>query len=196
MRRLTTNVLLLVVLALVVSRPMGSSNINPANQYHNIFTMTGQVTVANTGAETSIIGAGVGTDTVPANTLQVGSTFHFRLWGIHSATANPNVTVRVKLNGATIVTSGAVATGNSTNQLFAIEVYATILTIGAGGTMFIQGEYMEYDTPNANVYSMTTTTATSINTTIDQVVDCTYQWGTAALANSVTSTIASLEQIR
>ena len=93
--------------------------------------------------------------------------------------------------------TGAVATNNSTNQLYDVEVWVTVQTAGAGGTAFIQGAWKEWTTTGAtNNFAMANTSATSFNTTVAHTIDIGFAWSAASASNSVTSTNVYLNQLR
>lgn len=77
----------------------------------NLFAQTTNQTVANTVTETTLIDGGVGTLALPANFFKVGKSIRFELLGYHSSTANPNITIKVKLGSTVVLTTGAVTSG-------------------------------------------------------------------------------------
>jgi hypothetical protein len=157
-----------------------------------LLTKTDTTTVANTTTETSLIGTIVGTNTLPANFFTVGKTLRIKGYGFHSGASSPNITVKVKFGSTVILTTGSVASGNSSNTLWDIEAVITNRTTGAGGTVFGQGVYRELDgTPKFN--GMINTTATTVDTTASQVVTVTVQWGTASASNTFSFTNLSME---
>lgn len=150
-----------------------------------IFAQTASVTVANSSTETSVIGAGQGSMTIPANFFTVGKSISFRAVGVHSASASPTIRWRFKIGVTTVLDTTAVTSANSTNAGLVVDVYITCRTTGAGGTVFIQGNYTE----EANAtFSFANTAVTSINTTITNLLDLTVEWGTGAPGNTVTIT--------
>ncbi|MGH7250004.1 MAG: hypothetical protein ACREGC_03450, partial [Minisyncoccia bacterium] len=110
---------------------------------YTLFSQTQAITIGNTAGESSILGTGSGTTTIPADSLIVGTTIKILAYGIHSAVAVPNITINLKLNGVTIATTGAVASGNSTNNYTEIRAEFTCYTTGAGGTAWVQSAYTE-----------------------------------------------------
>lgn len=160
-----------------------------------VFMQTASVTVGNTGVETTLTGSGIGSLTLPANFLKAGTTLKVRVFGTHSATLAPTIELKVKLGGVTILDTGAVTTGNSTNDLFSIEGWVTCRTTGAMGTVFAQGWYNERAQipANALAYPMVNTTTSTIDTTAADAVDVTLQWGLGAVGNTATATHLVLE---
>ena len=159
-----------------------------------IFTQTADKTVANTVTKTSIIGTGVGTLTLPANFFVAGKSVKFEIHGYHSSTANPNITISFELGGTTVATTGAIASGNGSNDGFTVSGIITCRTTGSSGTVSAAGEYLELHN-NGTRKGVTQSGTTTINTTTAQVLDCTVTWGTAAAGNTLTSQVSTFEII-
>jgi len=150
-----------------------------------IYTQTADKTVANTVVDTSIIGTGVGTVTLPANFLVAGKSIDFKVMGYHSSTGNPTITVKIKL-GSTVVATGTATSGNGTTNGFTILASVTCRTTGATGTVASAGMYQELH--NGGAYEgLVQTGTTTIDTTVTQVFDVTVTWGTASASNTITS---------
>jgi hypothetical protein len=171
----------------------------PANVAMNaLFTGTASVTVGNTGTETSLMPAGIGSLTIPANFLIPGKTLRVKLKGYYSTTTVPgNVTANFKLGGTTVVTTGAdAAVGSLTNLFWEAEVDVTCVTVGSSGTAWIQGKVLlEVAALGCDVNGMTNTTTTTLNTTTGLAIDFTWTWGTANASNTITLTNCSIELV-
>ena len=157
-----------------------------------IFTQTASTTVVNTVTETSLIGTGVGTLTLPANFLVLGKTIRITSKGFHSSTGSTPIRIRVKLGSTTVLDTGSHSSHNDTNALYEIEAIITCRTTGASGTVFSQGVYEEVGSTLDRV-PMSNTTTTTINTTTSQVITITVEWGTADSGNTITSTNTIVE---
>lgn len=156
-----------------------------------IYTPTSSVTVANTVTETTLLTSAI---TLPAAFFVAGKTLRFRLSGVHSAVSNPNIRVRVKVGGTTILDTTAMASGNSTNALAIIEGEITCRTTGASGTIIGQGSYHEYGGgASSGDMPMTNTATTTLNTTTSKTFDITVEWGTASASNTLTITNGTIE---
>lgn len=149
-----------------------------------IFTQTASGTCANTTTETTISSTGVGTLSLPANFFVAGKTLKIKAFGFHSSTANPNLTIKIKLGSTVVLTTGAHAVHNGTNHLIEIDALITCRTTGGSGTVFAQG--MVHD--NTDNIQMVNTAATTIATTSGQNITVTAQWGTASASNTITLT--------
>jgi hypothetical protein len=83
--------------------PLFASNV-PNLTASTLFSSTATVTVAATTVETSIIGSGSGSLTLPANYLTAGKTIRFSLRGLYSTPTLSvgNILVKIKLGGSTL----------------------------------------------------------------------------------------------
>lgn len=160
-----------------------------------LFTQTADATVANTVTETTLIGTGVGTVTLPANFFVAGKTIKMIITGYFSTTGTPNDTMAFKLGSTTVLTTGAMAMGsNSSNQLWRMEMILTCRATGTTGTVMAQGYCICLDSTVAvRIMEMVTTATTTINTTISLAIDSTNTWGTASESNTITATNCILE---
>lgn len=161
--------------------------------YFPIFAQTQTVTVGNTVTETTLVGTGQGSVTLPANFFFVGKSIRCKMLGYHSSTANPTITIRFKLGGSTVATATG-SSGNGSNDAFAIEFYITCRSIGGTGTIFGQGQYAELHTGGL-VAGMATTATTTIDTTGTLAANITVEWGTAAAGNTISATNFTIENM-
>ena len=160
-----------------------------------MFSQTTDKTVANTVTETTLIDGGVGNLTIQANSLKVGDTIRLALLGYHSGVSNPTIRVKVKTNSTVQLDTGAVGSANSTNELVQLNALLTVRSIGASGSIIGHGYYQELGAGIGN-FPMVNTAAVTIDTTIDQVLDITVEWGTASASNTITSTNVLIEILR
>jgi hypothetical protein len=164
----------------------------------NLFSQTANGSISGTTTETTLIGAGSGSLTIGANTLQAGDVIKIRMRGFYTDTTGTR-TYRSKLAGTTQATS-AINPANATNGSFEISILITIRTIGAGGTAIAQGKVTHYDsggTQTGVTSSFTPQTATfSIDTTVANVYDLTCQFSAVGATNSATSTNFTIQKIK
>ena len=152
-----------------------------------VFSQTASVTVGNTVTETTLVGAGQGSVTLPANFFIVGKAIRMTMRGVVSSTGGPNITVKVKLGATTILTTGAVAAASATDDGFVLDALLTCRTVGATGTIFSQGSFQELIVAG-NIMDMANTAAATIDTTGTLAIDVTVEWGAAAAGNTITAT--------
>ena len=159
-----------------------------------LFIQTADLTVANSVTEVTILGAGLGTLIIPANSLKVGSVIICKVEGIVSDTMNPTLRVRIKAAGVTIVDSGAVSLGGTSDDHFAIDVQMIVRTIGTTGTMMTTGGVITSRNDHFGLVRAGASPDVSvINTTLGLAMDATVEWGTAATGNTITSQICVLK---
>ncbi len=159
------------------------------------FTATSAVTVGNTGVETSLIGAGVGTTTIPASYLSIGSMIRVSITGtIGTDVVVPAITIKFYY-GATVI---ATATHTPVAQLAAASFFeftatSVVTAIGASGSM-TAGAIMWPRTLTA-LGPFANPAAVSVDTTTAKAIDVKVTWGTANANNTITAGTAYIEMI-
>jgi hypothetical protein len=157
------------------------------------FSQTASVNVSSSTAEATILGAGAGTLTIPANRLAVGSVIRISGQGFGQR-ASGNFTLRIKLGGSTILATATAGISWAANGVFFLDAQLTVRTIGATGTIIGQGQIRSGATANLEGSLDLLNTATSvIDTTGTLAVDVTAQWSTNAGTNTITCTNALIE---
>ena len=179
-------------LLITTSAAQKTTNFQPIDNYNvgAIFSATASVTVANTVTETSIVGTGVGSVTLPANFLAAGKTLRFKMFGTIGSVLTPTARIKIKIGSVVVIDTTALAllviTGTN---IFETEAMITCRTAGASGTVFGQGLVFYYtsSTGLSGIATPNTTTST-IDTTASQTLDVTFTWGTASASNTITCT--------
>lgn len=148
--------------------------------------------VTATTVETTIIGPGVGTLTVPANGFQIGDSFTCALDGLVTCLGSSTLHVRVRtLTGVILADTGIIAMEAATNKSWLINLYFTIRTLGGAGTASISSgglfSYIKNSGTNFEGYVLSTLNNTTFNTTIDNTLVITVQWNTTSAGNSILS---------
>ena len=170
----------------------GGSKNYPSNC---LFVQTATGTVANTVSETALTSTGVGSLTLPANFFIAGRTI--RIWGqgFHSTTGTPTIRIKIKLGSTIIADTGAQTSTAASNNWIVVNADITCRTVGASGTIFTQGEYREASTsPSSfNLFALSNTATTTIDTTASQALSVTAQWGTASASNTISMTNFTME---
>lgn len=156
-----------------------------------LFTATADKTVANTTTETSILGTGVGSLSVPAKFFYPGRTITVSLRGYYSTAALlPSMTVKVYL-GANVVCTASAGTlvASTSNKEFNLVFTITCRTSGASGTVMGQGD-IRYITTLGGIAQdgLVNTATTTVDTTASNALDVKLTWGTASTSNSLTVT--------
>lgn len=163
----------------------------PTTINYGLFAQTSDsATITNTTAETSIIGAGVGVLTVPANTFQVGDSFQANLSGHIDSKNNDKLRIRLKtLGGVLLADTGDITMPNCTNQHWDLKCMFTIRALGIAGAASIASTCMFTYTKNAsNAFegeNISIVNNTTFDTTISNTLNITAQWNAADLLNAI-----------
>ncbi len=167
-----------------------------------LFTQTANVTVANTTAYTTLVGAGVGTPTMPAAYFVVGKTLRVKLYGFYSeALADAtSLSLRFEMGTTTCavvtVDPAGVAVGDQTTQGFTSEFIVTCRATGSSATMLTQGEIRCTTSGNAVLGSSHTSTAFSANTALALAIDVKAKWASGVTAaDTITVTNLTIEEL-
>lgn len=158
-----------------------------------VFAQTGDGgPVTATAVETTIIGPGVGTLTVPANGFQIGDSFTCALDGLISCTSSSTIEVRIKtLSGALLADTGIIDLAAATNKNWIMNLYFTIRTLGGAGTASVSSgglfSYIRNGGTQFEGYVLSEVNTTTFNTTIDNTLVITVQWDTSDPNNSILS---------
>lgn len=147
--------------------------------------------ITNTTVETSLIGAGVGTLTVPANAFNVGDSFTAKICGSLSCANNETIHIRVKSDGNVIADAGVFQMKITTNKYFEILLDFTVTKIGVSGVaeLFVNGQYSYNQNANTNLdgVNFALISNTTFDTTITNTLSITAQWGASNVANKIQS---------
>ncbi len=169
-------------------------------QYANssIFTSSAAVTMA-TAAELSCFGAGIGSQTIPANSVVVGTKFRISCLGVYTTPAANTATVTVKFKwGTTVIgtaTTGAMP-ASQTGTVFAVNGDCTFRSIGAAGSVACTGTFIWGDgLIAAGSHTGGINATTTIDTTAAAVLDATWTWSSVAGSQTATGNQAGLQVV-
>ena len=156
----------------------------------SIFTATADKTVANTVTETSLVGTGFGTTTLPANFFIAGKTVKVRLNGKIATTGTPTAQVKVYLGSTAVVdTTAATLTAITGTTYWEANFVLTCRSTGGSGSVYGQGQVNYYTAVNGIAgIAAPTTSVTTVDTTASNVLDVKLTWGTASASNTITAT--------
>ena len=175
----------------------GSGNVSWTSLSNfGLFAQTADsVTISATTTETPILGSGVGTLTVPANSFQVGDSFHAKIGGVISAANNENLTIRIKTGASTLATLGPIQLTTTTSEFWELEIDFTIRSLGASARLQTNGQFNYVDVGGSGTYlGSGFNTNTTIDTTSSNSLDITAQWGSTNASNSIMSDIFYLKK--
>ena len=142
--------------------------------------------VTNTTTETSIVGFGVGSLQVPRDTFVAGDSYHAKVGGMLSAQNNDLITIRIKSGAIVLATTGAIQLSAATNLAWEIELDFTIQTIGVSGTVLTNGNFA-YNRDTGSLEGFVFQDSEVIDTTIDNTLNVTVQWGQAKTQDNIYS---------
>lgn len=147
--------------------------------------------ITNTTVETSLIGSGVGSLTVPANGFSVGDSFTAKICGSLSCANNETIHIRVKSDGNVIADAGIFQMKITTNKYFELIIEFTVTKIGGLGVaeLFVNGQYSYNQNANTNLdgVNFALVSNTTFDTTIENALSITAQWGASNVANKIQS---------
>lgn len=146
-----------------------------------IFVATSTATLTGTTNETTLIGSGIGTLTLPAGFLTVGKTIRITARGnLTSPVAPTTVVFKLKLGSNVIIQSASITPGTSqTARSWGMISEIITRTIGASGEVIGNGQIYNTATPAWNsigaprVAEFQSTSTVTVDTTASQVIDFT-----------------------
>lgn len=162
-----------------------------------LYTQIGASTrITNTTVETSLLDGGVGTLTVPANGFKVGDSFLAVMTGHISSVNNHTLHIRIKTDGVALADTGIITMPATTNKHWKLDINFTVRTIGASGVAsIVAGGTFFYTKDASNSFegaNFSTETFTGFDTTIDNTLEITAQWGTASTGDIIYSELFTL----
>jgi hypothetical protein len=178
----------------------GTSPVLPLPVVYGLYAQTASsAIVTNTTAETTIIGSGVGTLSVPANGFSVGDSFRAVFGGVMNAGNNQTIRIRMRTGSVLLLDSGLQNLGSSvTDDVWSLNVDFTIRQLGTAGVASIVslGSFHYTKTNNASVqgFGFNVVNSTTFNTTINNTLDVTVEWGAASTGNNIYSDIFILNK--
>lgn len=169
------------------------STLNPLPTNRGLFSQTGtSVTVSGTTTESSIIGGGVGTLSVPANGFQVGDSFRAVLGGVVNIANGQTIRIRVKTDSIVLLDSGVqTLINNVTDAIWSLNIDFTIRQLGTSTNASIVslGSFHYTKTNNGTVegFAFNTINNTDFDTTVSNELDITVEWGSTSALNNIYS---------
>jgi hypothetical protein len=151
-------------------------------------------------AEQSIIGAGVGTLSVPANAFSIGDSFTAALDGIISCISSATIHIYVKtVAGAILADTGVVSLAAATNKSWILNLYFTVRTLGGVGVASISSgglfSYIRNGGTQFEGFVLSTINATTFDTTVNNELVITAQFNTANAGNTIKSYNFTLQKV-
>ncbi|MEI7960729.1 MAG: hypothetical protein WCI04_00175 [archaeon] len=171
----------------------------PATVYGLYSQTANSFPVTATIVEGTLIGAGVGTLSVPANGFFVGGSFNAKLNGHISCVGSATIQVKIKANSVVLGDTGIIALDTTTNKHWQLDLNFTIRSIGGVGVGSIVSSgffgYIKNAGTNFEGANFITINNTTFDTTILNTLVVTAQWNTTNAGNSIYSDIFVLNKI-
>jgi hypothetical protein len=167
---------------------------------YGLYTQTSSSTpITNTTSETSLLDGGIGSLTVPANGFKLGDSFRAVLTGHISSVNNHTLHIRIKSNGSILADTGVITLPATTNKNWKLDIDFNIRQIGVAGVASIaSGGSFIYNKDSNNGFEGATFSVlntTTFNTTVNNTLVITAQWGTASTGDSIYSDIFTLTKV-
>lgn len=157
------------------------------------------VPITNTIAESTLIGAGVGTLSIPPNAFSVGDSFRVEMGGVLSSKNNENFRLRIKTGSVVLADSGLQSFPLITNEIWQVAITFTIRSLGSAGvgSIISLGEFHLTKSSNntQNGFAFNTLNNTTFDTTIGNTLNITAQWGSVSALNNIYSDVFVLNKI-
>jgi hypothetical protein len=155
--------------------------------------------ITNTIVETSLIGPGVGTLSVPPNSFKVGDSFTVKMCGNLSCANNETIHIRIKSDGTVIADAGVFQMKIATNKFFELIIDFTIAQIGGPGVgkLHVNGQYSYNQNSNTQLdgVNFALISNTVFDTTVLNDLSITAHWGSANVDNSIQSQNFVLQKV-
>lgn len=167
---------------------------------YGLFTQTGSSTpIAATTTSGSLLGAGAGSLSVPANGFRVGDAFQASFSGKISAQNNDTLQILVRSNEVVLSDTGVMSMSGVTNKSWRLDIDFAIHKIGAAGVAEISTagvfQYRQ-NASNALIGEIfTSINSSSFDTTITNTLVVTAQWGSNNANNSIYSEFFLLKKV-
>ena len=164
---------------------------------YGLFNQTGSSTpITGSTAETSLIGGGVGTLSVPANGFTKGDAYHAILTGVSHFHNNDTIRIRIKADSQILADTGNITLTGAIDRRWKMEIYFSIREIGAAGVASIltAGTFMYTKDASDDFQGINfgTENNTTFNTTIDNTLEVTAQFNN--VQNGIYSSIFTLNK--
>lgn len=175
------------------------ANFIPTTNYGLYAQTSNSTPVTATTIESSLIGAGVGTLSVPANTFKIGDSFVAKLIGQITCVGTATIRIRIKSDSVVLADTGIISLDVSTNKKWFIDVNFTIRELGSAGVgsivsgglfSYIKNAGLNFEGQDFSIINNTT-----FDTTILNSLDVTAEWNTNNVGNTIHSELFVLNKI-
>lgn len=175
-----------------------ASALNPYTTIGGLFAQTANSTpITNTTSELSLIGTGLGSLSIPANSFKVGDSFSVSMWGHLDARNNDDLQFFIKSGTTVLGTVGPVTMGGATAQHWNLEVKFTIRALGGPGvgSIISAGQFSYIKNASTAFEGADYTNVNSFDTTSSNTLNITAVWSAATPLNNIYSEFFVLTKI-
>jgi hypothetical protein len=157
------------------------------------------VVYAPSGGQKDLIGTGVGSLVIPANTLKIGDSFAAKMCGNLTNTNNQILHIRVRSNGVLIIDALEYNLSTTTDKYFDLVLDFTVTKLGGAGVAELFSNGIFTYNKNAAVamegvhFGLVSNTV--FNTTIVNSLSITAEWVTNNAANTIRSQNFTLTKV-
>jgi hypothetical protein len=164
-----------------------NSTLAPFPTVYGLFSQTGNsVTVSGTTSETTIVGLGIGTLTVPANGFSIGDSFTLKMFGDLGTQNNDTLRIKVKSGSVILGDTGLVTMPTISDNHFMLDIGFTIRATGTtGNASILSSGFFTFITDSSNNY----------DTTSSNTLDITAQFNTTNASNFIYSEFLVLNKV-
>ena len=154
---------------------------------YGLYAQTVQsATITNTTTETSVIGSGVGSLTVPADTFLRGDSYRAKIGGVISAQNGDTIDIHIKTGSTVLASTGSINLSPVTALGWELELDFTIASLTATGSMCTNGNFA-YNRDTGSLEGFVFQDVQTIDTTIANTLDITVTWGQAKTQDQIYS---------
>jgi hypothetical protein len=172
-----------------------TGSINGITPVGGLFAQTVDTTfiAPTTPATQQMIGTGVGTLTVPANSFKVGDSFHLKCGGLKSNGNGSDIQIMLKSGTVILAESGVISLVGLANAPWEMELDFTIRALGSPGTANINtnGQWTVTDAGVYLGFGFNNVNNTTFNTTIENTLTIDIMQSDATDFVSVTNLVLS-----
>ena len=181
----------------------GSGYVPPSSLNYGLFSqISPSIPVGNLIQNGSLVGLGLGTLTVPANTFNIGDSFQANMMGHLSSKNNENFTIDVWSNGVgttLLGSTGPIKLPTTTSKHFELNLFFTIRALGiSGGAEICSSCSFTYSKDASNSFegaNFVVINNTSFDTTIANTLDIDVSFASVSVLNQIYSDYFTLVKL-
>jgi hypothetical protein len=178
-------------LAQVLTSDGASTPLWSTPQVYGLFSQTSIKTVVNTNVETSLIGSGVGSLSVPAGYFQNGYSILYKTGGIFRDSANGQL-IRFRLRNSGVLFDSGILVLSNVNTLRGWNIECQFTYYDGN---IISNFNFSYTDGNNDSFGFTNQGTNPINNLVSNSLSFTVQWSTANANNTITSNYGILTKL-